>query len=292
MELEDDKYATDGGQSKGGRGAGRSGASGLEHSRDKGVAAERLDIEKIIDVSSHCDLIHLYLQYGVYDSPILASFIRSLPLNISPHSPPFSPRHCTDGGQCMTIVITSEIGQGATGIALRGTLKPKSMEGTLDAVVKLAFDGQQQDSLKSEYELYRLLKSKGVHRGITPTIGPFDDLEDSACALVMLYAGVLISTLDPGCMLSTSDYDSAMSTLEAIHHTGIIHDDIRPENILISDFGVTIIGFGHARQCNIEEAKDIEREILQSILQGSAGERTMSWCTSVIMLFVTSLNYD
>lgn len=57
----------------------------------------------------------------------------------------------------MTIVITSEIGQGATGIALRGTLKPKSMEGTLDAVVKLAFDGQQRDSLKSEYELYCLV---------------------------------------------------------------------------------------------------------------------------------------
>lgn len=107
----------------------------------------------------------------------------------------------------MTIVITSEIGQGATGVALRGTLKPKNMEGagSLDAVSKLAFDAEQRDSLRREYELYLLLKSKGVHRGITPTIGFFDDVEGSACALVMLYAGVPISTLDPGRMLSTSD---------------------------------------------------------------------------------------
>jgi len=107
----------------------------------------------------------------------------------------------------MTIVITSEIGQGVTGIALRGTLKPKNMEGagSLDVVVKLAFDAEQRDSLKSEYEFYRHLKLKGVNRGITPTIGFFDDIEGSACAIVMLYAGVPISTLDPGCMLTTSD---------------------------------------------------------------------------------------
>lgn len=63
-----------------------------------------------------------------------------------------------------------------------------------------------------------------------------------------------------------------MSTLESIHHAGIIHNDIRPENILISDSGVTIIDFGHAKLCNSEKAKDTEREIFRSILEGSAGE--------------------
>lgn len=63
-----------------------------------------------------------------------------------------------------------------------------------------------------------------------------------------------------------------MSTLESIHHAGIIHNDIRPENILISDSGVTIIDFGHAKLCNSEKAKNTEREIFRSILEGSAGE--------------------
>lgn len=64
--------------------------------------------------------------------------------------------------------------------------------------------------------------------------------------------------------------DSAMSTLESIHHAGIIHNDIRPVNILIGDSGVTIIDFGHAKRCNNEKAKDAERKIFQSILRGSA----------------------
>jgi serine/threonine protein kinase len=72
------------------------------------------------------------------------------------------------------------------------------------------------------------------------------------------------------CLLLISD--SAMSTLECIHRAGIIHDDIRPENILIGDLGVTIIDFGHARRCNNKKAHDSECEVFQAILRGSAGE--------------------
>jgi len=76
----------------------------------------------------------------------------------------------------------------------RGTLTPEIWDGAmpLDVVVKLAFDSEQRDALRSEYEVYRHLKSKGVH-GIATALGIFDDSEGCACALVLLYAGVPLS---------------------------------------------------------------------------------------------------
>jgi len=40
--------------------------------------------------------------------------------------------------------------------------------------------------------------------------------------------------------------ESALSILESIHCAGIFHGDIRPENILLGDSGITIIDFGHS----------------------------------------------
>lgn len=95
----------------------------------------------------------------------------------------------------MTTVITSEIGRGTTGVVHRGTLEPEICDGAmpLDIVVKLAFSREQQDALRSEYKIYCLLKSKGVHQGIATVLGIFDDSEGCALALVLLYAGVSLS---------------------------------------------------------------------------------------------------
>ncbi len=150
-------------------------------------------------MASNRDVVLLYLQYGVYDSPIPASFLRSAP-PIMAHprcpTPPFSSRALRSYGleECLTIILTSEIGRGATGVVHRGTLTPEIWDGAmpLDVVVKLAFDSEQRDALRSEYEVYRHLKSKGVH-GIATALGIFDDSEGCACALVLLYAGVPLS---------------------------------------------------------------------------------------------------
>jgi len=57
--------------------------------------------------------------------------------------------------ECLTIVLTSEIGRGTTGMVHRGTLEPLICGGAmpLDVVVRLAFDTEQRDALKSEYEI-------------------------------------------------------------------------------------------------------------------------------------------
>jgi len=109
--------------------------------------------------------------------------------------------------ECLTIVLTSEIGRGATGVAHRGTLKPETsgVSVPLDVVVKLAFDNEQRDGLRSEYEVYRTLRSKGVLRGITTSLGFFNDTEGGPCALVMLYAGHTL-VAEPKCVLTVSDW--------------------------------------------------------------------------------------
>jgi hypothetical protein len=77
----------------------------------------------------------------------------------------------------------------------RGTLELGICDGAvpLDVAVKLAFDAEQRVALRSEYEVYRRLGSR-VQRGMATTLGFFDDSEGAACALVMLYAGVRLST--------------------------------------------------------------------------------------------------
>ena len=251
--------------------------------------------QKIIQAASKRDMLLLYLQYGVYDSPIPASFIRSAPPIIAKAkfpAPPLSPRAmCTyTPKQCLSIVLTSEIGRGAIGIVHRGTLKLNDRDGSapLDVVVKLAFDSQQRDMLRTEYETYRHVRSKGVLRGLTTTVGFFDDTEDGPCALVMLYAGDPLFD-EPECILSDSDWyvsrtwarfniptlnppffvnnsRSVLSTLVSIHRAGILHGDIRRKNILVSDSGVTIIDFSHSKQCDDQGAMDKEYAQLCSLL--------------------------
>lgn len=152
-------------------------------------------------MASSRDVVLIYLQYDIYDSPIPASFFRSAPpiMADSKHSTVLhSPRAISTYGleECLTIVLTSEIGRGATGVVHRGTLKPEISDGSvlLDVVVKLAFDDDQRDALRNEYEVYRCLRSKGVQKGIAIALGIFDDSECDPCALVMLYAGVSLTT--------------------------------------------------------------------------------------------------
>jgi hypothetical protein len=139
-------------------------------------------------------------------------FFRSAPpiMADSKHlTAPHSPRAISAYGlveECLTIVLTSEIGRGATGVVHRGTLKPEISDGSvlLDVIVKLAFDDDQRDSLRNEYEVYRCLRSKGVQKGIAIALGIFDDSECDPCALVMLYAGVSLAT-EPERVLSVSE---------------------------------------------------------------------------------------
>ena len=162
-------------------------------------------------MANNCDVIFIYLKYNIYDSPVPASFLRSAPPIVAHKKfpiPAFHPRAIDDykPEECLTVILTSEIKQGATGVVLRGTLEPEILDCAmpLDIVVKLAFDFEQRDALRSEYEVYRHLRLKGV-QGIAKTLGFFNDFESAAYALAMVYAGVPLSTESQG-DLSISDW--------------------------------------------------------------------------------------
>ena len=64
--------------------------------------------------------------------------------------------------------------------------------------------------------------------------------------------------------------------MQQIHTAGILHGDIRPENILLGAEGVTIIDFGHSKKCDNVRAKDKESASLRRLLDSVAVESQCS----------------
>jgi hypothetical protein len=104
-----------------------------------------------------------------------------------PHPHLFAP---VQPDRILSRFLKSEIGHGATGEVLRGTLEVEASEcPLLDVAVKLALTSER-DALRNEYKIYHQLRSSGVTAGITTPLGLFDDVEGGACALVMPYVGI------------------------------------------------------------------------------------------------------
>jgi hypothetical protein len=134
----------------------------------------------------------LYLQYGIYDSSAPSAFVRSDPTG---QASTLLPSQETVRNyrleECLTIVLKSEIGHGATGEVLRGILEVEASGGVLlDVAVKLALASEQREALRNEFKIYHRLRLKGVTAGITTPLGLFDDAEGGACIPVMPYVGI------------------------------------------------------------------------------------------------------
>jgi hypothetical protein len=85
--------------------------------------------QNLIHGASNRDVVCMYLRYGVYGSPIPASFLRSAPSIMARSrcaTPPLSPQtiRCCRPEDCLAIILTSEIWRGATGVIHRGTPMP------------------------------------------------------------------------------------------------------------------------------------------------------------------------
>ncbi|KAF9505631.1 hypothetical protein BS47DRAFT_1400218 [Hydnum rufescens UP504] len=222
-----------------------------------------------MQVLSKRDLLLLSLRYDIYDSPIPATFLRSAPSVIEDPGFPTrlpSPRNLSSYtlDESISIVLTSEIGRGASGIVHRGTLEANFAERSmqLDVAVKFAFTTEQKEDLRHEYNVYQRLKSNGITTGIATALGIFDDCEDGPCILIMLYSGSSLCG-EPGV---PCQYLIALLTLESIHHAGILHGDIRKENLLVSKSGITIIDFASSRKWVSQSERDQESRDLHCIL--------------------------
>jgi hypothetical protein len=234
------------------------------------------------------NVILLYLQYDIYDSSAPSTFVRSGPTGQAPI--PLPSQETVRNYQleeCLTIVLKSEIGRGATGEVLRGTLEVEASACVLlDVAVKLALTSEQRDALRSEYNIYHRLRLSGVTAGIITPLGLFDDVEGGACALVMPYVGIPLTAV-PELVLPISyqcvailchsyhtfwhwDREAALATLAKMHDADVLHGDLRLDNILLADSGLTIIDFGRSRECDDKDAKNSEYSQLQSLLNRRA----------------------
>jgi hypothetical protein len=158
-------------------------------------------------------VVLLYLQYGIYDSPAPSTFVRSVSPTISfkkvlTPQPSENDNFSCQIEDCLTIVLTSQIGQGASGVVLRGTLKVEASDGCilLDVAVKIALTIMQQEELRNEYENYRLLQLKGISSGITTPLGFFEDHDCGPYALVLPYAGVPLDSVPNQTLPSSHRY--------------------------------------------------------------------------------------
>jgi len=135
----------------------------------------------------------MHFQYGIYDSPVPAAFIRVLvPMPIPPPSPQC--RRVFQADERLVLVITSEIGTGATGIVHGGTLEVElpGQRLSLTVVAKLAFSDHQKERLVHENAIYRYLSSRRI-RGIPTLLGLFSSPGGGPSALLLTNNGVSIS---------------------------------------------------------------------------------------------------
>ncbi|KAF8346672.1 hypothetical protein F5887DRAFT_882970 [Amanita rubescens] len=205
-------------------------------------------------LASGRNVILLYLQYGIYDSSAPSTFVRSGPTGHPIPRPSQETVRNYQLEECLTIILKSEIGHGATGQVLRGTLEVEASEcASLDVAVKLALGSEQCEALRDEFKIYQQLRSKGVTTGITTSLGLFDDVQGGACTLVMPYVGA---------PLAATPKEAVLATLVEIHRADILHGDLR----LDADSGLIIIDFGHSRVSVDQDAKDREYLQLRSLL--------------------------
>jgi hypothetical protein len=254
----------------------------------------------------------IHLTYGVYDSIHPAVFNRvshhdsdnhslltppTSPLNSFTDSPPTSPpilsSPITGEAGFPPLFLTSEIGQRSAGILHSGVVEVDvdQKPATLQVIAKLAFVKKHQSKLFHELAVYTHLASKDV-KGVPPVLGIFHNAKDKGpYCFVIGDAGLsihdrkanisvpqrytyalafpLVSLTDGG----SSSYQF-LAVLKSIHNAGIIHGNLRRDNLLVNDTGeVAIVDFDQARLSY--DTKEYERErqslvdILESALHGS-----------------------
>ncbi|PPR02504.1 hypothetical protein CVT24_001970 [Panaeolus cyanescens] len=163
--------------------------------------------------------------------------------------------------QCIYIQLRKIIGEGLEGVVYkaRAILHLESgmiMERCVVVKVpKLGYLGY----LRNEYDMYYKLAMAGVSEGVLQVYGSFKDVEFGTTMMVMQDGGITLekreqkrlNLAEPPTVnllqITDNEYDALRRAILAINGTGILHNDVKANNILIDDNGTPyIIDFGHA----------------------------------------------
>lgn len=137
-----------------------------------------------------------------------------------------------------------------------------------DVVVKKADIVNQAvavELMRQEIRIYHHMQSlQGTHIPKLHFTGIADGIE---FVLVMEYVGKTIEKMK----LSLEDCETIIAHMEALHDAGVVHGDIRPENItqLQKDDGsheYRFIDFGHSKFTTVKRRHDHEMDQLENML--------------------------
>ncbi|KAJ7088904.1 hypothetical protein B0H15DRAFT_800842 [Mycena belliarum] len=216
---------------------------------------ESEDIQRsVVRALSARNLALVHLQYHFYNSIAPASFLRigaSLSgmrrdAPTSSNSPELKESY--DAREYIALKLVSELGNGACGVVHGAVAKIQSENGdilSMDVVVKVAILPFQRKKLSHEYSIYQHLAPFNI-KGIPEVYGLFEDVEDTGLAMVMSRCSSNLWDLRPdpdsvSVFVSPAQRAQFLATLRDIHHAGVRHRDLRPENLMLTDAGDPVI---------------------------------------------------
>ncbi|KAF9042139.1 hypothetical protein BJ165DRAFT_1485833 [Panaeolus papilionaceus] len=207
--------------------------------------------------------------FDVYHSLSPSSFLRVSPschpdfVNTLVQPPKSNKRYLLR--ECMNFVATEKIASGSAAAVFRGVVQIQTEGGGKmieeRVVLKIPLGTQPPSKIYDEYKTYVNFSAAGIMEGILPVYGVFEDVETGSLAMMIRDGGIdlwqrereregrgLRSDWMPGQIsLSEEEFDVLHQVIKCINMLGILHFDIKPNNILCDESGkVYIIDFDSA----------------------------------------------
>ncbi|KAF8959546.1 hypothetical protein BDZ97DRAFT_1390726 [Flammula alnicola] len=247
-------------------------------------------IEK--EISSR-EVALIRFDYEIYRSPAPSSFIRQgsscVPSLFKEAFKQPDRRTKYFSTHFMTITLEAPMGKGAVGVIHRAVIEVETASGDKlhrRCLVKLGFSEAQQRSMRNEYKMYSYLALVEAVEGVVRVHGLFQDIETGTMALVMDYGGKSLRVREveknskfeeDEVVVAKEEFDAFLRALKGIHRAGVIHRDIRIDNLLVNeDNEVCIIDFDRAGLCPDRDvfAKEIDelRDIVTYIEENEGDE--------------------
>ncbi|KAF8959401.1 hypothetical protein BDZ97DRAFT_1837845 [Flammula alnicola] len=246
----------------------------------------RYRASKIDKELSTRELALIKLNYGIFCSSAPSSFIRLGPSCVpglfdDAFKEP-DRRAVYTSKHFMTATLEAPIGSGAIGVVHKAMIEIETEAGNKlqhRCLIKLGFSEDQQRKMQHEYDVYLHLAAVKAVEGVVSVHGLFQDIETGTMAMVMNYGGKSLAVreseknktvADDELDISEQESDAFQRALAGIHRAGVLHRDIRSDNLLISeDNEVSIIDFdlydlkeilNHAEEDESDEEEDEDEE--------------------------------
>nr|GAT53749.1 predicted protein [Mycena chlorophos] len=241
--------------------------------------AEATTPESPMELASQRDMMMVHLQFGVYHSPVPASFIRAnlCLVHKSKRKSKIALKRSYQPYELIELTLTERLGGGATGVAHGAVARMATKDGQTfvqdNLVVKLAFREVPQRRLRHEYDVYRRLAEHAV-TGVPKVYGLFEDLEGGTIALLMSNCGTTLWNLRPNkkdlaIFVPQAQRERFAEILSNVHKAGVRHYDIRSDNLMVNDAGEAfIVDFDRGRFNPSEGKKKREMGILEELMAG------------------------